>query len=274
MKLIFANSSYHRLQTEKTNELNTLSRLYTKQLAVYDQITTLKSKIHLVQQQKDTALAKEDFLIAETLHHQEQKMTTSLEELGSNTALQKQIHTVWQRIAQLEEKEAELAQEVVTCCGQVKEERTTSFDKLVNDRERIHQQKLQAIGDKRTQLESEKSEVAFDLGIWEQSNQDLTEREEDAVHEETVKKRALVAQGELVISEIDELKVKLKALELERQSLMNNIAALEITVQEKLRPFKEERREHEQEFQQIEQRRKDIEQKAVSVVKTKEFVRL
>ncbi len=194
MKLISAKTSLQRIQTEKSNEVNKLERLYKKQLQVYDQISTLKLKIALVQQQKETALSKEDFLVAETLQTQEQKMSISLSDLSSNTLLQEQIYTIWKKIHELQEKEDIAAKDMVACCQQVKEERHLHYMKFITDNEKLHEQKLKDINHQRNLIESEKSEIAFDFGLWEQNQQDFIERQDDAIQEQVRTKKNLEEQ--------------------------------------------------------------------------------
>lgn len=55
---------------------------------------------------------------------------------------------------------------------------------------------------------------------------------------------------------------KLKLLETQRSELLASAVEVDLSIQEKLKPFANERLEHEQEFERIEIRRKDIEEKA------------
>lgn len=194
MKLVSATASLQRIQTEKSNELNKLERLYKKQLQIYDQLSTLKSKISLVQQQKTDALSIEDFFAAETLQTQEQKMSTSLSELMSQTSIEQQIQTSWKKVNEIQVKESKASQQVIGFSEQVKQERHLHYMKFITDNEKIHQQKIKEIDEQRNEIESEKSEIAFDFGLWEQSQEDLLEREDDAIHEEVVIKKDLEDQ--------------------------------------------------------------------------------
>lgn len=55
---------------------------------------------------------------------------------------------------------------------------------------------------------------------------------------------------------------KLKLLETKRSELLASAVEVDLSIQEKLKPFANERLEHEQEFERIEIRRRDIEEKA------------
>lgn len=55
---------------------------------------------------------------------------------------------------------------------------------------------------------------------------------------------------------------RLKLLETQKSELLANAVEVDLSIQEKLKPFANERLEHEQEFETIEIRRRDIEEKA------------
>ena len=194
MKLSAVNKSIQRVQQCKTQELDTLDRLYRKQSQVYEQIGTLESKLELMQQQKDAALEKEDYMEAETLQIQEQKMTVSLAELQEQHLLTNKIYAAWQHVASLEKQEADYAEQLIESCKAVKEERSTRHMKFVQDIEKMDHERLLEIEEQRAKIESEKSEVAFDMGLWEQAEEDLAERQADAIHEEEKKKQFLEGQ--------------------------------------------------------------------------------
>lgn len=200
MKLISATSALNRLESEKTKGISKIQRLYTKQSQVYEQLSTLKTKIEFVQKQKEQALEGEDFLLAETLQTQEEKMTLSADELEATTPtlLGKQIFTSWQRVHALQEEESQLSKEVAEWSRKVREERSTLYMKFISDNEKIHEQKLHEIEKQGELIESEKSERAFDLGLWEQAEEDLVAREDDAIHEDLKRKKDIEAQTELV----------------------------------------------------------------------------
>lgn len=198
MKLISATSLLNRLSTEKTNSMHTLHRLYARQWQTQEQMTQLKNKIQMLCQQQDIALAAEDFLVAETLQSQEEKMKQSLNELEHEQIIKTQLYAAWDHLSGIVAQEAEAAKEVLKCSEDVKEERYLQYMKFVTDRERMHQQRLEELNQGRSVIESEKSEVAFDLGLWEQSHQDLVEREDDTIHEEKLKQQELNTQVDLV----------------------------------------------------------------------------
>lgn len=263
MKLISATSALNRLESEKIKGISKIQRLYTKQSQVYEQLSTLKTKIEFVQKQKEQALEGEDFLLAETLQTQEEKMTLSVDELeGTPSLLGKQIFTSWQRVYALQEEESRLSKEVAEWSKKVREERSTLYMKFISDNEKLHEQKLHEIEKQGESIESEKSERAFDLGLWEQAEEDLVAREDDAIHEDLKRKKDIEAQTEMVQNEIKELTEKLKLLETQRSELLASAVEVDLSIQEKLKPFANERLEHEQEFERIEIRRKDIEEKA------------
>lgn len=198
MKLISATSSLGRVQTEKRNTFQKIQRLYNKQSQTLNQINVLKSRIETVQQQKELALSSENFLMVENLKNQEEKMTNSLYELSSSHALQSQLHAAWKEMHELLSRESEISAHILDCCEKVKHERHLQHMKFVTDSERMHQKRLKEIEHGRSVIETEKSEVAFELGLWEQSNQDLLERKQDATFQLDLKKKDLATEAHLV----------------------------------------------------------------------------
>ncbi|GAA5802229.1 hypothetical protein HPULCUR_007692 [Helicostylum pulchrum] len=261
MKLISATSLLYRLGTEKTNAMHVLHRLYAKQWQTTEQMTQLNSKLQLISQQKDIALTQEDYLVAESLQTQEQKLNDSLEELRS-LSWRSQVYDGWLNVSKLMEQESKAAVDVLQWSGLVKEERQLQHMKFINDLERMHQVKLQDLNRGREQVESEKSQVAFDLGIWEQDQQDLEERKEEAVQKDKVQKNEISTEIDLVQHEIDELRLKLNVLQSKKEALVASKAEIEQVMHEKLEPFFPETQEQEQEFQSINQRQDEIKSKA------------
>lgn len=197
MKLISATSLLYRLGTEKTNAMHVLHRLYAKQWQTAEQMTHLNSKLQLLSQQKDIALTQEDYLVAETLQTQEQKLNESLEELR-RMSWRSQVYDGWLNVSKLTEQESKAASDVLQWSRLVKEERQLQHMKFINDLERMHQAKLEALNEGREQVESEKSQVAFGLGLWEQDQQDLEERKEDAVQKYKLQKNEISTEIDLV----------------------------------------------------------------------------
>ncbi|KAI8070204.1 hypothetical protein BDF21DRAFT_104427 [Thamnidium elegans] len=208
MKLISATSLLYRLGTEKSNAMHGLHRLYAKQWQTIEQMTQLNSKLQLLCQQKDIALAQEDYLVAETLQTQEHKLNDSLEQLRS-MSWRNQVYDAWLNISKLTDQESKAASDVLQWAGLVKEERQLQHMKFINDLERMHQVKLQDLNQGREQVESEKSQVAFDLGIWEQDQQDLEERKEEAVQKDKLQKNEISAEIDLVQKHLSQVKRRL-----------------------------------------------------------------
>lgn len=198
MKLISATSTLRRVQAEKSNTLKTIQRLYKRHIQTMQQMQTLKSRISDMKREQEKALMEEDFLTLENLKNAQDKMTKSLYELSSSHALQTQIHGAWRELHEIMARESEAATHVSDCCEKVKQERHLQYMKFVTDNERMHQKRLQEIETGRIAIETEKSEVAFELGLWEQSNQDLVERKQDATFQLDLQKKDLTKEAQLV----------------------------------------------------------------------------
>lgn len=73
------------------------------------------------------------------------------------------------------------------------------------DYERRHEQEIQRIRGQRAAVEQEKSEVAFDLKMWQESSDELDNRIDELVHQERTKKNRL-------LDKVQEAQVKIQRL--------------------------------------------------------------
>jgi ATP phosphoribosyltransferase len=101
------------------------------------------------------------------------------------------------------------------------------------------------------------SEVAFDFGIWEQSDSDLRERMDEAIQEETEKKIELSAHARNLQTEIEELLRKVDELTIEKKKALKDLDHVESVIKDTLQPFMGEKQEHDREYQAIQQRKED-----------------
>jgi len=96
------------------------------------------------------------------------------------------------------QQESQYAEQMAKCCQEVEEERRRRFETFAADKERLHKDTIKRMEQQRAAIESEKSEIAFDLDMWSQNHTDLDERMEEAVQEEVKRKKTLEATSESI----------------------------------------------------------------------------
>lgn len=197
LKLISATSTLHRVQAEKSHRLQSLQRHYKRQEQTRDQAKTLKKRLVELEKERKEAIEQEDFLRVEEIETGEKKIKQSLNELntGQPAAV---LDAVWREMHDIMVSESEAAAHVVACCEKVKEERHLQHMKFVTDHERMHQKRLEEIEQGRQGLESQKSEIAFELGLWEQADEDLTERKGEATFELNHQQKEISKEVQLI----------------------------------------------------------------------------
>ncbi|KAI7871972.1 uncharacterized protein EV154DRAFT_529369 [Mucor mucedo] len=259
LKLISASSTLHRIQAEKNHRLQTLQRHYKRQEQTRDQIMTLRTRLLELEKERDEAISQEDFVRVERLEATRVKLTQSLNEL--DTGYLPRVDAVWREMHDIMVRESEAATHVLDCCEKVKEERHLQYMKFVTDHERMHQKRLEEIELGRQGLESQKSEVAFELGLWEQADEDLTERKGEATFQLDHQQKDLSKEVQLIQTEMDDLKLKLNRLQTKKATLEKSMTEIASVMHEKLLPFSQETLEHEQEYQQLQSKKSDISEK-------------
>jgi uncharacterized protein YPO0396 len=139
---------------------------------------------------KQQALQSEDFEAAHKHSIRKSKLEKDLIEFSSCN-FEEQARKCWQVLITILQQESQDAESMIKCCQEVKEERQRQLTTFSADKKRLHDQTIKQMEQQRAEIESEKSEIAFDLGMWTQNHADLDERMEEAVQEEVGRKKAL-----------------------------------------------------------------------------------
>ncbi|KAI8384732.1 uncharacterized protein BYT42DRAFT_272403 [Radiomyces spectabilis] len=126
------------------------------------------------------------------------------------------------------------------------------------DTERILEQRLTQIHARRVELDKEKSEIAFDLEIWEQADTELQEKLDEAVHDELLKKRDLTIKVEAIEEEIRQLVERLNHLENQRNEHRSEIHRLNDIIDNASRTYAPEKEHHLAEREAIEKRKAHV----------------
>lgn len=158
VKYLHVQSTWDNLQQKKATHLTWVESLYQKQALVMDKLHSIQDELACAQEEQAQAVASENFQIA-------QQYTYKIETLEKNrdylkyeqlNELIKEVRTGWQRMVDLLEKEATLAESIIQYGQLVKEERQQKLKKFVSDIELIRNTKIQDIEKKRQGLESAK----------------------------------------------------------------------------------------------------------------------
>lgn len=139
---------------------------------------------------KQQALQSEDFEAAHKHAMRKDKMEKDLVDFSSRN-FEEQARKDWQNLIIILQQESQDAESMAKCCQEVKEERQHRLATFSADKKRLHDQIIKQMEQQRAAIESEKSEIAFDLGMWTQNHADLDERMEEAVQEEVGRKKTL-----------------------------------------------------------------------------------
>jgi hypothetical protein len=152
------NTHWSRLESDRSHDIQSLERLYKKRTNVHEQINQLVDSIQLAQQQKDTALADEDYAVAQRMHENQEKMNASLVDLKTNVSEQLglKIQHCWQNLYGVIKKETDYADDMIEQLQIVKDEREHHLVKFGNDSERIYENKMQGLQSRREKVESDK----------------------------------------------------------------------------------------------------------------------
>lgn len=157
----------------------------------------MKNEIDEVDHKKQQALDTEDFEAAHKYAIRKEKMEKDYADLSSRN-FHDHIRKEWEQLINILQQESQHAEQMAKCCQEVEEERRRRFETFAADKERLHKDTIKRMEQQRAAIESEKSEIAFDLDMWSQNHTDLDERMEEAVQEEVKRKKTLEATSESI----------------------------------------------------------------------------
>lgn len=152
----------------------------------------MKNEISAIAHEKQQALDSENYEAAHKYAVQGEKMEKDYADLLSRN-FQDRIRKEWEQLICILQQESQDAETMARCCQEVKDERRRRFETFAADKERSHKEIVKQMEQQRAAIESEKSEIAFDLDMWSQNHTDLDERMEEAVQAEVKRKKSLEA---------------------------------------------------------------------------------
>ncbi|CEI97472.1 hypothetical protein RMCBS344292_11604 [Rhizopus microsporus] len=260
---------WETFQEKKKFKRTHLQGLYSKQQHIHEQIQKIKQKLDHTLQLKQDAIEKEQFLSVRDFQKQADQYKKQLDTLANTNLhdIQSQIRSAWKEMAEILAEEPEKSNDMVDILEEEKKKRQQIFDQYTKKIDQQDAQLLEGIKEKRQDIESQKSEIALDLELWDRSDAELQERMYETVLEETEKKNELEKMTNQIQDEINELLEKVKALEQEKKKYKDTIAKLDEAIETKLKPVKKERREHEQELELIKKRQKELNEKSAQLDK-------
>ncbi|KAG2227691.1 hypothetical protein INT45_004733 [Circinella minor] len=262
-----AETTWKRIQAEKEREKDKIQRCYNKRVLIHEQMIQLQKEIKNIEIKTKEAMDSEDYLQAQTLEQQQTKLTEKLWDVFGHTEeqVEQQIHTCWKTLADLLAKETEAAKKLANACKHTKDERERQLLKYHIDNERKYEEKLQQINQQRGKLDEEKSEIAFDMEMWEQSNTEFKNKMDELVHKEKSKKNEVTLKMKNVQMEIDELMERLGELQQKRDEYEAEIHQLDITMHETTNQYVPEKEALENDHILVQQRKHTIEKKSIQL---------
>ncbi|KAL9555318.1 hypothetical protein PS6_002930 [Mucor atramentarius] len=258
--LLQASTRWQKIQKKKSMQVQRIKKYYQDQIKYQYMAHEVKNEIDEVDHKKQQALDTEDFEAAHKYAIRKEKMEKDYEDLSSRN-FHDHIRKEWDQLICILQQESQHAEQMAKCCQEVEEERRRRFETFAADKERLHKDTIKRMEQQRAAIESEKSEIAFDLDMWSQNHTDLDERMEEAVQEEVKRKKTLEATSASIQLSIDELRQKLKQLESEQLTVNNELKGVEAIIKDKLDAFSEEVAVDNTEKKTIEERQEEIKQK-------------
>ncbi|KAG0178712.1 hypothetical protein DFQ28_006767 [Apophysomyces sp. BC1034] len=264
MKQLSAETTWKRVQAEVSRQRDLIQRLYQRRILVYQQVIQFQEKIQTLVEKKKSALSSEDYTAAEAAHTQEVGIKQKLEKLFVTEVddLDQAIHQSWKDMEGIVFRESEAATALAEACRESKEDRQNQLIKFNIDTERMHEKALQKINSERADIDKEKSEIAFEVEMWEQSNAEFRDSLNDIAHDERVKKDELTAKMDQVQVEIDELTMRLGNLRRQYEDYKSEITQLENVIENATSEFAPEKDHYTSEWRIIQQRKDDVDARA------------
>ncbi|KAL0091200.1 hypothetical protein F4703DRAFT_1925594 [Phycomyces blakesleeanus] len=252
-------TAWKQIQAEKKQEMALIQRLYERYDLVNNQIKQISN--HNLKAEKEEALEAEDYLAAGELQLKQEDQVKQTTELFTNTlrGLDDQIQQSWESLAAILSRESKVAENLAD------EERAQKLEKADFNYKSHHETKLQQINEQRTDIGQEKSEIAFDLDMWEQSNTEFNEKMYELVHEEQDEKEELEEKESRIQVQINELMEAVKKLEKERNTYIARISELDSVIEQVLSEYTPEKDAHSNEYLSIETRKEQMETRCTNL---------
>ncbi|ORY93446.1 hypothetical protein BCR43DRAFT_377846 [Syncephalastrum racemosum] len=253
-----AETTCKRIQAEKDHERDLITRLYQRRAHVYQQIDEYHRTLDELDTQLRHAMQSEAFLEADEIRKRREQIETKLWDMFISTErqLDDQIQQAWDRFASLLRRDAEAADQVVETSREVKSERERQILQYRIDCEQKCEQRLQRIHAERDGMEQEKSQIAFDLEMWEHADNDFKARMDELVHDDKAHKTDLLAQADTV--QIVELKERLQNLSRQHADLLEQVETLDARMQAAVQPYASEQNALHADYNQVQQRKQDL----------------
>ncbi|CEP11396.1 hypothetical protein [Parasitella parasitica] len=258
-QLLQASTRWQKIKKRREEQVQQIKNYYEDQTK-YQKMMHEVCEIENIEYKKQQALDLEDFDTAHKYAVRKEKMEKDYSDLSSRN-FEEQGRKEWQQLISVLQQESQDAENMAECCQAVKEERQRRIAIFSADKERLYKETVEDMEQQRAGIENEKSELAFDLGMWNQNNADLEERMEEAVQEETERKKMLESKSTAIQLHIDELKRKLKQLESEQATVSGELKDVETSITIKLAVFAEEIDECNTEKKAIEVRQEELQHK-------------
>ncbi|KAI9266897.1 hypothetical protein BDA99DRAFT_506925 [Phascolomyces articulosus] len=263
MNRLSAETTWKRIQAEKEREKDKIQRCYNKRALIHEQMIQLQKEIHQVTVKSKEALTVEDYLQAQAFQTQQNKLTEKLWDVFSDTEdqVEQHIHACWISLVDLLTREMEAAKKLADACQHTKDDRERQLLKYHIDQERKYEERLQHIQHQRGKLDQEKSEIAFEQEMWEQSDAEFKSHMDELVHQERSKKEEVTHKMKNVQTEIDELMTRLGELQQIRDEYEEEIHQLDITIHDIMQPYLPEKEGLEHDHLLVQQRQQSIEKR-------------
>ncbi|KAF1800764.1 hypothetical protein FB192DRAFT_1121525 [Mucor lusitanicus] len=190
--LLQASTRWQKIQKKKSTQVQRIKKQYEDQIKYQKMVHEMKNEISAIAHEKQQALDSENYEAAHKYAVQGEKMEKDYADLLSRN-FQDRIRKEWEQLICILQQESQDAETMARCCQEVKDERRRRFETFAADKERSHKEIVKQMEQQRAAIESEKSEIAFDLDMWSQNHTDLDERMEEAVQAEVKRKKSLEA---------------------------------------------------------------------------------
>ncbi|KAI7865167.1 hypothetical protein BDF14DRAFT_1827890 [Spinellus fusiger] len=219
------------------------------------------------QTEKEEALGMENYLAAEASCIKRDRLNQHMYELFVSVMgpLDHQLHQAWGSFATVLIKESEITETWAITAQQAMTERNEKLTKVDTSYRQHYETKLQTISTKRAEAEQEKSEIAFDLDMWEQSDSEFQEKISERVHNEQEEREKLLVKEQTLQEEINALVECVEQLKRQREGCIARLEQLESIVQEKTAEFAPEQSTHRDEYVSINKRMKDTEERCTEL---------
>ncbi|KAI8096160.1 uncharacterized protein BX664DRAFT_323266 [Halteromyces radiatus] len=261
---LFEETAWKRLKAEKQHHQDFIQQLYQRRKLTLDEIQKSQKERLSYSEEKQRYLEAEEYDKMDRLETQDQMLEQQIIRLNQDVmeTITSQLQTAWMDMAKIIRKQGDSASRVAQVYQATRDERQQQLAQYTLDMERNQEHKLQEIQMERSKIESEKSEIAFDVDFWEQSRRELDEKMADLVQDERFQKEELVTKIHSIDEEIDVLQKKLELLKEKRQNYSMEINRLDYTMEKALQRYQPEKDAQDKERIEIDIRKKKVEQQA------------